>query len=96
MVKIDQCWDDKRSQILDQAAPILETLADVLHSFEEPEAGYFNKNSMYVRLRSKALVFEHGTISDLLDAAEFNGAVLSIDTREGPLVATIMKRAGAF
>ncbi len=101
MVKIQQCWDEKRNQLLDQAAPILETLKPILDRFEEPEAGYFGVagtrvHAMYVRLRSRALVFEHETISDLLDAAERNDAVLSIDTREGPLVATIMKTNGAF
>ncbi len=96
MVMIKQCWDDKRSQLLDQAAPFLDALESFLDCFEEPEAGYFGKNSMYVRLSSRGLVLEHATISALVDAAEKNGAVLSIDTRDGPLVATIMKPDGAF
>jgi hypothetical protein len=41
-------------------------------------------------------VIEHGTIEALLQAAKSNDAVLSIDTRDGPLVATIMKHENVF
>lgn len=96
MVKIDGCWDDRRSQLLDQAAPILEDLDGVLDFFEDPEAGYFGTKSMYVRFFSRGLTLEQPTIETLLSAAKKNSAVLSIDTREGPLVVTIMKPDGAF
>lgn len=96
MVTIKSCWDDKRSQLLDQAAPILDSLTDILDCFEDPEVGYFGLKSMYVRLSARGVVLEHATIDSLLLAAEINGAVLSIDTRGGPLVATIMKQDNAF
>jgi hypothetical protein len=96
MVNIRKCWDDKRTQLLDQAAPILEKLKTVLDRFEDPEVGYFGTDALYVQLGSRGLVIEHGTIEALLQAAKSNDAVLSIDTRDGPLVATIMKHENVF
>jgi len=96
MVKILGEWQDKRTQILDQAAPILETLKGILTGFEVPEAGYFGKNAFYIRLSSKALVLEQPTIELLLLAAKAHDAVLSIDTKQGPLVVTIMKHGNIF
>ena len=96
MVKINSCPAEKRNILLDQAAPILMGLNNVLDRFEDPEAGYFGKTSIYIRLSAAGLVLEQPTLEKLLDIAKKNGAVLSIDTREGPLVATIMKHDGTF
>lgn len=91
MVKIDSCWEDDRNLLLDQAAPILTDLKEVLGGFADPELGYIGTKSIYLRLSAMGLVLEQWVIEKLLKAASNNGAVLSIDTRQGPLVATIMK-----
>jgi hypothetical protein len=96
MVNITTCLPEKRNILLDQAAPILEGLKSILKSFEEPEAGYFGEKSIYIRLSRRGLVLEQPAIEKLLEVAKKNDAVLSIDTREGPLVATIMKHDGTF
>lgn len=96
MVKILGEWQDKRTQILDQVAPILEDLKTVLPGFEVPEAGYFGKDALYIRLSARSLVIEQPTIEVLLGAAKANDAVLSIDTKHGPLVVTIMKHGNIF
>lgn len=96
MVKIISCETEKMNILFDQATPILSGLKCVMDRFDEPEAGYFGKTSIYVRLSARGLVLEQQTIEKLLEIAKKNGAVLSIDTREGPLVATIMKHDGTF
>lgn len=95
MVKIGREWEEKRTQILDQAAPILEDLKGILGGFEA-EAGYFGPSGLYIRLSARSLVLEQATIETLLRAAKANDGVLSIDTKQGPLVATIMKHENIF
>ena len=92
MLKIDAFWEDHRSQLVDQAAPLLQDLREVLGGFHDPELGYFGAASLYARLSSRALVLEQPMIERLLEAAKKNGFVLSIDTRNGPLVVTFMKQ----
>lgn len=96
MVKISSGWEEKRVQILDQVAPILQDLKSVLSRFDEPEAGYFGTDAMYIRLFSNGLVIEHGTIDAVLQAAKKHDAVISVDTKHGPLVVTIMKHENIF
>lgn len=98
MVKITSDTEGKRNILLDQVAPVLTGLKGILDRFEEPEAGYFGQKSksIYIRLSARGLTLEQPTIEKLLEVARKNGAVLSIDTREGPLVATIMKHDGTF
>lgn len=96
MVKIISCEPEKRNILLDQAAPILAGLKSILERFEDPEAGYFGQTSIYIRFSVRGLVLEQPTLEKLLDVAKKNGAVLSVDTRHGPLVATIMKHDGTF
>lgn len=96
MVKISSGWEDKRTQILDQVAPILQDLKAVLPRFEDPEAGYFGTDAMYIRLFSRSLVIEHGTLDAVLQAAKKHDAVISVDTKQGPLVVTIMKHENIF
>lgn len=96
MVKISSGWEEKRTQILDQAAPILEAMKEVLSRFDVPEAGYFGTDALYIRLFSRSLVIEQPTLEVLIKAAKANDAVVSVDTKQGPLVVTIMKHENIF
>jgi len=96
MIRISSGWEDKRTQLLDQAAPILEDLKSVLSRFDDPEVGYFGTDARYIRLHSRSLVIEQGTLEGLIQASKKNDAVVSIDTKQGPLVATIMKHENIF
>jgi len=97
MVNIRRCWEGSTTQLLDQAAPILEKLKEVLGHFEEPEVGYVHKaTGVYIQLSSRELVIDQEALEVLLQAAKSSGAKLSIDTRDGPLMVTIIKHKDVF
>lgn len=88
MVKIDAQWEPCRNALIDAASPVLKDLKPILEGFEDPELGYHGAG-VDMRLVSRGLSFGQPVLETLLSAAKKHGWRLTVDTRLGPLVATL-------